>query len=117
MPPTARCCAADVRSCTRVLAIHLRTTSLTLSRCSRRSAHAEASAHFEAALDLLGDLPANEQRDALELDLTLDLAVPLIAVHGFGALRVEQCALKAMALLDALPKTPSGFAARRLAWN
>src|SRR4051794_16996356 len=35
-----------------------------------RSAHAEASAHFEAALDLLGNLPANEQRDALELNLT-----------------------------------------------
>jgi hypothetical protein len=82
-----------------------------------RSAHAEASAHFECALDLLGKLPANSQRDALELDLTLDLAVTLTAIHGFGSLRVEQCALKAMALSDRLSEAPGRFAAHRLAWN
>ncbi|MFL5256876.1 MAG: hypothetical protein ACJ8AI_29080, partial [Rhodopila sp.] len=49
--------------------------------------------------------------------LTLDLAVPLIAMHGFGSLRVEQCALKAMALSDGLPEAPGRFAAHRLAWN
>jgi class 3 adenylate cyclase len=86
-------------------------------RSVARSAHAEATAHFECALDLLGKLPANEQRDARELDLTLDLAVPLIAVHGFGAREVEQCALKAKDLSDRLPGGSSRFAARRLAWN
>jgi predicted ATPase len=86
-------------------------------RSVARSAHAEASAQFEYALDLLGKLPPSEQRDAHELDLTLDLAVPLVAVHGFGALRVEQCALKAKDLSDTLHEAPSQFAARRLAWN
>src|SRR5690348_4401502 len=69
------------------------------------------------ALDLLGKLPASERRDARELGLTLDLAVSLIAVHGFGALRVEECALRAKALSDRLPGSPGRFAARRLAWN
>ena len=82
-----------------------------------RSAHAEAGAHFACALDLLGKLPPSEQRDARELDLTLNLAVPLIAIHGFGALRVEQCALRAKELSDRPRRSPSRFAARRLAWN
>ena len=86
-------------------------------RSVARSAHSEADVQFEYALDLLGKLAPSEQRDAHELDLTLDLAVPLIAVHGFGALRVEQCALRAMELSDKLYGTPSQFAARRLAWN
>ncbi len=86
-------------------------------RSLARSAHTEADAHFGVALDLLGKLPASERRDARELDLTLHSAVPLIAVHGFGALRVEECALRAKALSDRLPGSPGRFAARRLAWN
>jgi tetratricopeptide (TPR) repeat protein len=86
-------------------------------RSVARSAHAEANAHFQCALDLLGKLPVSEQRDALELVLILDLAVPLVAAHGFGALQVEQCALRAMALSDTLHDAPGRFAARRLAWN
>jgi class 3 adenylate cyclase len=82
-----------------------------------RSAHSEAGAHFGFALDLLGKRPPSEQRDALEHDLMLELAVPLIAVHGFGALRVEECALRAMALSGKLHGLPSRFAAHRLAWN
>jgi class 3 adenylate cyclase/predicted ATPase len=86
-------------------------------RSVERSAHAEAGAHFACALELLGKLPPSEQRDAQELDLTLNLAVPLIAIHGFGALRVEQCALRAQELSDRLHGSSSRFAARRLAWN
>ncbi len=82
-----------------------------------RSAHSEASAQFRFALDLLGKLPPGELRDTRELDLMLELAVPLIAVHGFGALRVEECALRASELAGLIPGSPSRFAARRLAWN
>jgi class 3 adenylate cyclase/predicted ATPase len=82
-----------------------------------RSAHCEASAHFGFALDLLGKLPPSEQRDTRELGLILDLAVPLIAVGGFAAVRVEECALRAMELSDQLHGSPSRFAALRLAWN
>ena len=81
------------------------------------SAHSEAGAHFRSALDLLEKLPPSEQRNAQELDLTLNLAEPLIAVHGFGALCVEECALSAMELSDRLQASPSRFTARRLAWN
>ena len=82
-----------------------------------RSAHSEAAAHFVCALELLGRQPSSRQRNMHELELTLALAVPLIAVHGFGAMRVEECALKAKELSDTLPGSPSRFAARRLAWN
>ena len=86
-------------------------------RSVARSAHSEASAQFEYALDFLGKLPASEQRNAREIDLTLDLAVPLIAVHGFGAPRVEECAFRAMELSGKLHGSPSRFAAHQLAWN
>ncbi len=82
-----------------------------------RSAHAEALVHFASALDLLAKGPPSEQRDLSELDLTLDFAVPLLAIHGYGALRVEQCALRATELSDKLLEAPGRFAARRLAWN
>jgi tetratricopeptide (TPR) repeat protein len=86
-------------------------------RSVARSANAEAAAHFTSALDLLRALPPDRQRDAQELDLTLDLAVPLIAIHGFGSGRVEECALHAVELADNLPGSPSRFAAHRVAWN
>ena len=60
-------------------------------------------------------LRATAQRS--ELELMLNLAVPLIAVHGFGALCVEECALRAMELSDSRQASPSRFTARRLAWN
>jgi tetratricopeptide (TPR) repeat protein len=82
-----------------------------------RSAHSEAGAQFTSAINLLGKLPASEQRDSRELDLTLELAVPLIAIEGFGALRVEECAIRAKELADKLHGSPSRFAARRLVWN
>ena len=77
-------------------------------RSIARSAHSEAAAHFESALDLLGKLPPSRQRDERELELTLALAVPLIAVHGFGSLRVEECALRAKELSDKLAGRPAG---------
>jgi class 3 adenylate cyclase len=82
-----------------------------------RSANAEAAAHFTSALNILETLPRSKQHEGQELDLTLNLAVPLIAVHGFGSSRVEDCALRAIKLSDRLPGSPNRFAARRLAWN
>jgi class 3 adenylate cyclase/predicted ATPase len=86
-------------------------------RSVSRSANAEAATHFSNALDLLSMLPPSEQRDEQELDLTLNLAVALIAVHGFGSSRVEECAQRATKLSDTLRDSPNRFAARRLAWN
>ena len=81
-----------------------------------RSANAEAAAHFSGALDLLATLPKREHNEQA-LDLTLNLAVPLIATYGFGSLRVEECALKAIALSETVRGSPNQFAAHRVAWN
>ncbi len=86
-------------------------------RAIGRSAHAEASAHFRIALELLGSLPPGDERDAQELDLRLDLALPLIALHGFGSASVEECALRTLALSDSHGGSSNRFAAHRLAWN
>ena len=86
------------------------------ARSIARSTHSEAAGHFESALDLLGKLPPSRQRDERDLELTLALAVPLIAVHGFGSLREER-ALGAKELSDKLRHSSRRFAAQRVAWN
>ena len=64
-----------------------------------------------------GKLPPSHQRDERELELTLALAVSLIAVHGFGSIRVEECAVRAKELSDKLSGSQNRFAAQRVAWN
>jgi tetratricopeptide (TPR) repeat protein len=87
------------------------------TRSADRSAHHEAVGHFECALDLVGKLPPSHQRDERELGLMLALAVSLIAVHGFGSIHLEECAVRAKALSDKLYGSQGRFAAQRLAWN
>jgi class 3 adenylate cyclase len=81
------------------------------------SAHREASGHFTRALGLLDKLPACEPRDRHELELTLALTVPLIAIHGFGSSQLECRAMRAMELADQLTDAPGRFAAHRVVWN
>jgi class 3 adenylate cyclase/tetratricopeptide (TPR) repeat protein len=87
------------------------------ARSVGRSAHHEAISHFQCALDLLKTLPASHNRDERELDLMLNLAVPLIAARGFGSIRVEECAVRAKDLSDKLHGSQTRFAAQRVAWN
>ena len=87
------------------------------ARSADRSAHHEAVGHFECALDLLEKLPPTSQRDERELELTLALAVSLIAVHGFGSIHVEECAIRAKNVSDKLHGSQNRFAAQRVAWN
>jgi class 3 adenylate cyclase/predicted ATPase len=87
------------------------------ARSADRSAHHEAVGHFGCALDLVGKLPPSHQRDERELGLMLALAVSLIAVHGFGSIRLEECAVRAKELSDKLDESQSRFAAQRIAWN
>ena len=87
------------------------------ARSADRSAHHEAVGHFGCALDVVGKLPPSHQRDERELELTLALAVSLIAVHGFGSIRVEECAVRAKELSDKLSGSQNRFAAQRVAWN
>ena len=87
------------------------------TRSADRSAHYEAVGHFGCALDLVGKLPPSQQRDERELELTLALAVSLIAIDGFGSIRVEECAVRAKRLSDKLYGSQNRFAAQRVAWN
>ncbi|HEX2633736.1 MAG TPA: hypothetical protein VHM22_13075, partial [Bradyrhizobium sp.] len=87
------------------------------ARSADRSAHHEAVGHFGCALELVGTLPPSPQRDERELGLRLALAVSLIAVHGFGSITVEECAVRAKGLSDKLKESQSRFAAQRVAWN
>ena len=82
-----------------------------------RSAHHEAVGHLGCALDLTGKLPPSHQRDERELELTLTLAVSLLAVHGTGSIRVEECAVRAKDLSDKLYGSQSRFAAQRIVWH
>ncbi|OKO89352.1 hypothetical protein AC629_06565 [Bradyrhizobium sp. NAS80.1] len=82
-----------------------------------RYANREAIGHFERALEQLGMLAPGEERDRLEADLRLAQAVPIIAVHGYGAQAVELCASRAKELGQHLPGWAGQFAVRRLAWN
>jgi class 3 adenylate cyclase/predicted ATPase len=88
------------------------------ARSADRSAHYEAVGHFGCALDLVGKLPPSHQRDdERELELTLALAVSLIAVDGFGSIRVEECTVRAKGLSEKLDGSQNRFAAQRVAWN
>ena len=68
-----------------------------------------------SALDLIGGLPQSDQRHEHELRVTLALAVSLIAVHGFGSIRVEECAIRAKDLSEKLRGSQNRFAAQRVA--
>jgi class 3 adenylate cyclase len=86
-------------------------------RSADRSAHHEAIGHLRCALDQTGKLPAGHQRDERELKLTLTLAVSLLAAHGTGSIRVEECAVRAKNLSDNLHGLQSRFAAQRIMWH
>ena len=86
------------------------------ARSADRTAHHEAVGHFGCALDLLRKLPPSDQRDERELELTLALVVSVAEVHGFGSIRVEECAIRAKELSDKLSESQNRFAAQRLAW-
>ena len=82
-----------------------------------RYANREAIGHFERALEQVGVLAPGEKRDRLEANLRLAQAVPLIAVHGYGAEAVEFCASRAKELGDHRPGWAGHFAVHRLLWN
>jgi class 3 adenylate cyclase len=82
-----------------------------------RFANREAIAYFERALDLVEALPTGGNRDRLEADLRLNLVVPLVAIHGFGSVAVEDCAVRAKVLGEQSPDWPGRFAAHKVVWN
>ena len=73
-------------------------------RAGQRNAHAsaniEAIAHFERCLKLLAGLPEGRKRDLMELDVRIDLGVPLTGVGGYTAPQFLANTARAVALAD-----------------
>jgi class 3 adenylate cyclase/tetratricopeptide (TPR) repeat protein len=67
-----------------------------------RSAQVEAANLLEVAIATLADLPHNNERRQLELELTIELASALGAVRGYAAPTVEKQYLKALDLCSDL---------------
>jgi len=67
-------------------------------RAAARGAMVEAELHFADALELLGKLPTNVERDRRELELQLAVGPALIAVKGWAAPETERAYARARAL-------------------
>ncbi len=71
---------------------------LAARRDADRSANIEALNHFNSALTLLQALPADMERDALELDLLIARGAPMVTVKGYASQEIERNYLKAREL-------------------
>lgn len=71
---------------------------LAARRDAERSANIEALNHFNSALTLLKDLPADMERDALELDLLIARGAPMVTVKGYASQEIERNYLRAREL-------------------
>ena len=91
------------------------------------SALDDAVTMFRRALALLAELPPTPDRDALELDLRIDLGSPLVALEGYGSREAHQLYERALALCRKLrrpvhppiparswPRQAAGLPLRRL---
>jgi predicted ATPase len=78
-------------------------------QATRRSANAEAIAHFTRALELLERLPNTAERIQQELTLQISLGAPLIVTKGFAAPEVGQAYTRARELCQELGDTPQLF--------
>ncbi len=79
-------------------------------QASARSAFVEASTHLQMALKLLAELPANMERDNLELQLQQSLGSALAAGKGFGAAETIQAFKRALDLCNNFEDGPKTFA-------
>lgn len=71
---------------------------LAARRDADRSANIEALNHFNSALTLLKELPADMERDALELDLLIARGAPMVTVKGYASQEIERNYLRAKEL-------------------
>lgn len=80
-------------------------------RAIHASAHQEAMAHFQAALDLLSTLPAAPDRDQTECALLLGLGPALHATEGYGSEEATLVAQRISALHHGLADHTARFQA------
>jgi class 3 adenylate cyclase/predicted ATPase/ABC-type lipoprotein export system ATPase subunit len=79
-------------------------------QAGKRSAFMEAITHFQTALKLLEELPADKTRIELELQLQQALANASIAAKGFGAAETIVAFNRALELCKQIGSTPQIFA-------
>ena len=79
-------------------------------QAGKRSAFMEAITHFQTALKLLEELPADKTRIELELQLQQALANASIAAKGFGAAETIVAFNRALDLCKQIGTTPQIFA-------
>lgn len=80
-------------------------------QASARSAFVEASTHLVLALKQLVDLPANLERDSLELQLQQSLGNAFAAGKGFAAAETVEAYRRALELCNSAKSSPQRFAA------
>ena len=78
-------------------------------RASHRSANAEAVAHLNKALELIGTGAEGNKRDLLELTVRVDVGGPLIGSKGWGASELEENYTRAWALYERTGATEQAF--------
>ena len=86
-------------------------------RAAARSANSEAISHYTRALDVLATMPATKERDRLELEVLVELGVPLIATFGYSSLELERAYTRAQTLSEDLSGSPYLFKVTRGLWN
>jgi predicted ATPase/DNA-binding winged helix-turn-helix (wHTH) protein len=80
-------------------------------RAVARAAMIEGEHHFAGAIELLGELPEDVERDRRELELQLAIGPALIAVKGWAASETERAYTRARELCDRLGDSPELFPA------
>ena len=86
-------------------------------RATRMSANEEAIAHFSWALELLTRLPKSPGRNQLELELQLNLGVPLLVSGGWATPEMSQVVGRTRELCEQVGETPQLFAALWFAYT
>lgn len=80
-------------------------------QASARSAFVEASTHLQMALKRLVDLPADAERDSLELQLQQSLGNAFAAAKGFAAAETAEAYKRALELCSSAKSSAQRFAA------
>ena len=86
-------------------------------RATENAANQEAVDHFQNALADLERLKSGRDRDRQELDIRVELGVPLIAATGYASSDVENTYMRACQLSEALGDDEMLFTSTRGLWN
>jgi DNA-binding SARP family transcriptional activator/predicted ATPase len=78
-------------------------------------AHAEAAGYLRRSLELLQRLPADHEREALELDLQIALGSSLVPLEGYGAGEIHTLCERVRVLSRSLGEPPPAPVLRTLA--